>query len=76
MIYQLHAKLLVHRPIHAFNVHQDWRLCGMLRPALGKGTSNPTHPGIFWDNDGDVQSPPNRIVSSFHYHSQKVSQDP
>ena len=54
MIYQLHAKLLVHRPIHAFDVHQDWRLCGMLRPALGKGTSNPTHPGIFWDNDGDV----------------------
>ena len=30
----------------------------------------------FSDDDWDVQSLPKRIVFRFHYHSQKVSQDP
>ena len=31
---------------------------------------------IFSDEDWGVQSPPKRIVFGFHYHFQKVSQDP
>ena len=32
----------------------------------------PRDPVIFSDNDWDVQSPPQRIVFGFHYHSQEV----
>ena len=37
---------------------------------------HPRHPVIFSADDWGVQSPPKRIGFRFHYHSQKVSQDP
>ena len=38
--------------------------------------SNPRDPITLSEDDWGVQSPPKRKVFRFHYHSQKVSQDP
>ena len=55
--------------------------CGTKTPGLkkipfGQADVSPEASSLIFSDDCGVQSPPQRIVLGFHYHSQEVSQDP